>query len=93
MEAKIKSIGKYYDNQQKDLEDRFAAKLGKVREESNRQISKCLSAHAELKRKLDQFLWLETFMQYCEGFMTADDSIRMKVAFAIEIEKLTSREY
>ena len=45
-------------------------------------MGKCIAAHAELKRKYDQFLWLDNYMCYCESFMPADDSIKMKDAFA-----------
>ena len=59
----------------------------------NQQISKVLGVHAELRRKYDEFLWVENYMDYWENSLLADDSIKMKESFSNYLQEISAKEY
>ena len=53
IEKKIQTISKECEFQEKELEDKFVAKLNKLREDSTRKITFGVGLHQELRRKYD----------------------------------------
>ena len=76
-----------------ELEQIFASKLDKLRNDTSKQISKILGVHTELKRKYDEFLWVEHYLAHWEQSLLADDTIKMKESFPRYLEGISTKEY
>lgn len=78
VERKIALISSHFDLKAKEAQRVMEEKLIQLKEEATRQLNKAVGLHTELKRKYDEFLWLQQFSAHVEEVSDAINCVRLK---------------